>query len=73
MCSRAAQARRLIYKQFDALRFLYQCVLREPAPWFNGLTRPRKHRSLPVVLSESEVGAILDRMNGVPKLMASLL
>ena len=56
-----------------ALRFLYKCVLREPALWPEELARPRKQRSLPVVLSKSEVRAILDRMNGVPKLMASLL
>lgn len=56
-----------------AIRFLYKCVLEEPAPWIDGLVRPRTHRSLPVVLSKAEVHAVLERMQGTPKLMASLL
>jgi len=56
-----------------ALRFLYKCVLNEPAPWIDNLVRPRQHRPLPVVLSKQEVRAILERMNGTPQLMAGLL
>ena len=56
-----------------AVRFLYKCVLNEPAPWLDGLVRPRSQRALPVVLSKEEVRAILDRMRGTPKLMAALL
>jgi integron integrase len=56
-----------------AVRFLYQRVLNEPAPWIDGLVRPRIHRALPVVLSRDEARAVLERMSGTPKLMAALL
>jgi integron integrase len=56
-----------------ALRFLYRCVLNEPAPWIDGLVRPRKQPALPVVLSREEVRAVLRRMKGTPRLMAALL
>src|ERR1041384_5862116 len=35
-----------------ALRFLYKCVLEEPAPWLEQLVRPRRLHPLPVVLSK---------------------
>jgi len=56
-----------------AVRFLFKCVLNEPAPWIDDLVRPRQQRPLPVVLSKPEVQTILQRMNGTPKLMAGLL
>ena len=56
-----------------AIRFLYKCVLSEPAPWIDDLVRPRQHRPLPIVLSKPEVRAILQRMKGTPKLMVGLL
>ena len=48
-------------------------MLNEPAPWIDGLVRPRKRPALPVVLSREEVRAVLQRMKGTPKLMAALL
>lgn len=56
-----------------AVRFLYKVVLGEAAPWIDGLVRPRRQRSLPVVLTKAEVRAILACMAGTPKLMAGLL
>ena len=56
-----------------AVRFLYKCVLKEPAPWIDGLVRPRQCQALPVVLSKEEVRAVLERMKGTPRLMADLL
>lgn len=56
-----------------AVRFLYRCVLNEPAPWIDELVRPRNQRTLPVVLSKEEVRAVLERMEGTPRLMAGLL
>jgi integron integrase len=56
-----------------AIRFLYRCVLGEAAPWIDGLVRPRRQRSLPVVLTKAEARAILGNMSGTPKLMAGLL
>jgi integrase len=56
-----------------ALLFLYRAVLRISAPWLDSLVRPRRTQFLPVVLTRGEVRAILDRMEGTTKLMASLL
>ena len=56
-----------------AFSFLYQRVLRIPMPWLTDLPRPARHRPLPTVLSKGEVRAVLAHMNGVPKLIASLL
>ncbi len=56
-----------------AIAFLYQRVLGVPMPWLADLARPRRERSLPVVLTKQEVFAVLARMNGAPKLMAALL
>ncbi len=56
-----------------AVRFLYKSVLNEPAPWIDGLVRPRNRQVLPVVLSKQDVRAILERMEGTPRLMADLL
>ncbi len=55
------------------MRFLYKHVLGDAAPWIDGLVRPRRQRTLPVVLSKAEVRAILACMTGTPKLMAALL
>jgi integron integrase len=56
-----------------AILFLYERVLGAPAPWIEGLARPRRVRTLPVVLSKAEVRAVLACMTGVPKLMAAIL
>jgi integron integrase len=56
-----------------ALLFLYRAVLRISAPWLDDLVRPRRTQFLPVVLTRGEVRAILARLDGTPKLMASLL
>jgi integron integrase len=57
----------------NALAFLYNKFLQLPLGdlgAFNKATRPRK---LPVVLTRSEVGALLSRLNGSPRLLAALL
>jgi len=56
-----------------ALLFVYRCVLGDDLPWLDELERPRRPRRLPVVLTRSEVRALLERMDGVPHLVASLL
>ncbi|MES2627152.1 MAG: integron integrase [Pseudomonadota bacterium] len=57
----------------NALAFLYNKFLQLPlgnlGP-FNKAARPRK---LPVVLTRPEVGALLSRLNGTPRLLAALL
>lgn len=57
----------------SALLFLYRQVLGMDLPWMAGVTRAKRPRRLPTVLSVDEVQAILARMEGRPWLIASLL
>lgn len=56
-----------------ALLFLYRDVLGRDLPWLDGLVRAELRQRQPVVMSRAEVRALLDRMDGVPRLMATLL
>jgi integron integrase len=56
-----------------ALLLLYRHVLGGDLPWLDDLVRARQTRRLPVVLTRQEVRAVLDRNEGLPRLMASLL
>lgn len=56
-----------------AITFLYRIVLETEPPWLEGLVRPRKKEHLPVVLSREEISRVLGQLQGVPKLMATLL
>ena len=56
-----------------ALLFLYRKVLGIELPWLDDLIHARTPARLPVVLTRGEVRAVLMRMHGVPRLMASLL
>ncbi|MEM1042974.1 MAG: integron integrase [Bacteroidota bacterium] len=57
----------------SALLFLYDAVLDQPLGQMNDLVRARKPRRLPVVLTPSEVEAVLGRLSGTSHLVASLL
>jgi integron integrase len=57
----------------SALLFLYREVLEQDLPWMEGMVRAKRPARLPVVLTEREVLAILDRMHEVHGLMARLL
>ena len=56
-----------------ALLFLYARVLSVPLGRLADFTRARRPQRVPAVLTQDEVAAVLDRMKGVPALMASLL
>ncbi|MHB1359968.1 MAG: integron integrase [Rhodocyclaceae bacterium] len=56
-----------------ALLFLYREVLGIELPWLNDVTRAKPSRRLPVVLTQAEVRAVLERMDGVYGLMGRLL
>jgi len=56
-----------------AILFLYQHVLEQPLDRIEGLVRARKAKRLPVVLSRDEARAMLDVLDGVPKLVCMLL
>jgi integron integrase len=57
----------------NALVFLYRRVLGTDAPRLEGLVRAKQPRRLPVVLTPEEVGALLRRLDGASRLVASLL
>jgi integron integrase len=57
----------------SSLLFLYREVLSRELPWMDDIRRAKRSERLPVVLSREEVAAVLDQMNGVAWLMASLL
>lgn len=57
----------------SALLCLYRDVLGIDLPWLDQLVRAPPSARLPVVLSREEVHAVLSAMEGVPRLMATLL
>ena len=58
---------------FSALLFLYREVLGRELAGLEHVPRARLPARLPVVLSREEVVAVLGRMHGTPRLMASLM
>ena len=56
-----------------AFLYLYREVLEQPLELINGVERARRTRHLPVVLSRDEVSAVLDNLEGIYWLIASLL
>jgi len=57
----------------SAVLFLYGVVLGQQLPWLNTIVRAQRPVRLPVVLSRSEVSALLVQLHGPVWLMASLL
>jgi integron integrase len=56
-----------------ALLFLYLEVLRDPVPWLADVIRARRPHRLPVVMTREEVRAVLGKMGGTSRLVATLL
>jgi integron integrase len=57
----------------QALLFLYRQVLGMELPWLDNVTRARRAKRLPVVLSAAEVRLVLSHIDGTSWLIASLL
>ena len=57
----------------SALLFLYRVVLQVQLPWLDEVVAAKDQRSLPVVLTPSEVRGLLQELNGTMGLVASLL
>ncbi|HEY2677830.1 MAG TPA: integron integrase [Steroidobacteraceae bacterium] len=57
----------------QALLFLYRHVLDIDLPWLENVTRASRPKHLPVVLTPSEVRAVLAQLDGTPWLVANLL
>jgi integron integrase len=56
-----------------AILFLYKDVLGREIGWVTDVVRAKAPRRLPVVMTRAEVRRVLDRLDGVPRLMATLL
>jgi integron integrase len=56
-----------------AILFLYKHVLKIQLPWLGNVTRARRPKRLPVVLTREEVRRILAELRGVYRTVASLL
>ncbi len=56
-----------------ALLFLYRHVLEKPFPDLPTIVRARRPERLPVVLTKDEVRRVLAKLDGEPKLVATLL
>jgi integrase len=57
----------------SALLFLCREVLAADLPWLDDVVRVKRPVRLPVVLTREEVRALLQRLDGAPRLMACLL
>lgn len=56
-----------------AILFLYRDVLDSELPWLQDVTRAKRSRRLPVVLSRREIDMLFSRMSDTPGLIARLL
>lgn len=56
-----------------AILFLYNKVLEAELPWLENVVRAPQRPRLPVVLSKTEVAAVLAQLQGTPRLVAGLL
>jgi len=57
----------------STLLFLYRSVLEQELPWLDGIVRAKRAERLPVVLTRDEVRAVIQELQGPPRLMAILL
>lgn len=57
----------------SAILFLYREVLKIELDWLEDVVRAKKPQRLPVVLSRDETSSLLARLDGVNRIMASLL
>ena len=57
----------------SALLFLYREVLESELPWLENVERAKAPKRLPVVLTPQETQAVLSRLSGTHRLVASLL
>jgi integron integrase len=57
----------------SAILFLYRVVLEQDLPWLDGVVRAKPSERLPVVLTRTEVRAVIQHLHGAPRLMAILM
>jgi len=56
-----------------AILFLYRSVLERDLPWLDEIVRAKRPHRMPVVLTRREVQDLLARMDGAPRVVATLL
>ena len=56
----------------SAILFLYKMVLKVQLPWLEEIVAAKSPRRLPVVLTASELGLLLDQISGAVGLVASM-
>jgi len=56
-----------------AILFLFRHVLKVDLPWIGSVTRARRPKRLPVVLTRTEVRRLLDQLHGPYRVIAALL
>lgn len=56
-----------------ALLYLYKKVLDQDFGWMENVIRSKRSKRLPVVFTKDEAKQVIENMNGVPKIVASLL
>lgn len=61
------------HQALSALLFLYRDVLDVTLPWLGEVVRAKRPQRLPVILTRDEVRLVLERLDGMPRLMACLL
>jgi len=57
----------------SALLFLYREVLEQDLPWLDNVVRAKGAQRLPVVLTRADVRAVIQELQGTPRLMALLM
>ncbi len=57
----------------QAILFLYKKIIKKEVGWLDDIKHVKRIKHLPVVFSRGEAAAILNSLDGVPKLIVSLL
>ena len=57
----------------SALLYLYKNIVKQEIGWLEGIVRAKRSKRIPVVFTKQEVREIFKHLNGVPRLVCSLL
>lgn len=57
----------------SSILYLYKNIIKKEVGWLDDVVRARRSRRLPVVFTKSEIREIFNHLEGVPKLICSLL
>jgi integron integrase len=60
-------------QSLSAIIYLYKNILKKEMGWLEDVIRARKSKRLPVVFTKSEVREVFSYLEGIPKLVTSLL